>query len=248
MAIEISVVIPAYNEEQRLPSTLESVHGYLSGKDRAFEIIVVDDGSADGTAAMVEKFAENHAGVRLISYKPNRGKGHAVRTGMLAAEGSLVLFDDADGSSPIEEIEKLIASIEGGSDVAFGSRAKPDEERVVKALAYRKAIGNTFNMIVQSLLLPGFFDTQCGFKMFKRSVVQDVFTVSRQDGFAFDVEVLYISRLRGYSIQEIPINWHNVDGSKVNVFFDSQKMFIDVLRIALGAWTGKYRRLNSEKS
>ncbi len=236
-------MIPAYNEERRIPSTLSSVHKYLAGTGRSFEIVVVDDGSLDSTSDYVDSFAETHEGVRLLSYVPNKGKGHAVRIGMLAAQGEMVLFDDADGSSPIEELEKLAERIKNGADVAFGSRAKPGQERTVKALAYRKYIGNAFNLIVQSLLLPGIMDTQCGFKMFKQSVAKDIFSVSRQDGFAFDVEVLYISRLRGYSIEEVPINWSNVEGSKVNVFSDSPKMLVDVVKIAVGAWTGRYRKL-----
>ena len=136
--IEISIVIPAYNEERRLPSTLSAVHKYLAGSGRTFEIIIVDDGSVDSTFEYVDSFAESHEGVRVLSYMPNKGKGHAVRIGMLAAQGEAVLFDDADGSSPIEEVEKLLTKINSGADVAIGSRAKPGEERTVKALAYRK--------------------------------------------------------------------------------------------------------------
>lgn len=241
---ELSVVIPAYNEERRLPSTLDSVWTYLHGRGRSFEIIIVDDGSIDSTAQLVDDYAADHEGVRLISYHPNKGKGHAVRTGMLAAEGDMVLFNDADGSSPIEEVDRLEARVrDGGSEVAIGSRAKPDESRVVKALAYRKYIGNTFNVIVQSLLLPGIQDTQCGFKLFRRDVAQDLFSVQRLNGFAFDVEVLYIARIRGYSVDEVPINWTNVDGSKVNVLTDSPRMMLEVAKVALGAWTGRYRRV-----
>lgn len=242
---EISVVIPAYNEELRLPATLSSVHSYMSelaDKERSFEILVVDDGSSDATVKAVEDFAGTHANVRVVSYKPNRGKGYAVRTGMLAAEGDLIIFNDADGSSPIEEIEKLIASIEKGSDIAIGSRAKPDESRFVDALAYRKYLGNSFNLIVRSLVLPGIYDTQCGFKMFKKAVARDIFSVATMDGFAFDVEILYIARLRKYTIDEVPINWANVEGSKVNVFTDSPRMFLQVLKVAMGAWTGRYKR------
>lgn len=246
--IEISVVIPAYNEESRLPTTLESIHGFLSGTGRQFEILVVDDGSVDSTVDYVKSFSQERPQVRIISYKPNRGKGHAVRTGVLAAAGELVLFDDADGSSPIEELPKLEAAIATGADIAIGSRAKPDEQRVVNALAYRKYVGNTFNMIVQSLLLPGIFDTQCGFKLFKREVCQDIFSVACQDGFAFDVEILYIARRRGYKVEEVPINWSNVDGSKVNVLTDSPMMLLDVCKVAVGAWSGKYRRLEKQSS
>lgn len=166
---------------------------------------------------------------------------------MLAGAGDLLLLDDADGSSPIQEIVRLEQAIRDGSDVAIGSRAKPDPERTVKALVHRKYIGNTFNLIVQSLLLPGIYDTQCGFKMFRREVAQDLFSVSRQNGYAYDVEVLYIAKRRGYKLTEIAIDWANVDGSKVNVLTDSPKMLIDVIRITLGAWFGLYRQISAEQ-
>ncbi len=238
------MIIPAYNEERRLPATLVSVYDYLKSKWADFEIIIVDDGSMDNTVSVAESFANSHPEVRLISYSPNRGKGHAVRVGMLAADGELILFDDADGSSPISELPKLIDAITSGSDLAIASRAKPDEDRTVKALAYRKYIGNTFNMIVQCLLLPGLFDTQCGFKLFKRAVAHDLFSVAHLNGFAFDVEVLFIARLRGYRVSENAINWSNVEGSKVNVLIDSPKMLFEVLWIAAGAWFGRYKRLS----
>jgi dolichyl-phosphate beta-glucosyltransferase len=237
---QLSVVIPAYNEQRRLPATLQSVHEYLSGRAITFEILVVDDGSHDDTAELVQNFADTHAGVRLLSYSPNQGKGHAIRTGILSAKGDLMLIDDADGSSPIEEIERLERAITDGAHIAIGSRAKPDETREVKALAYRKFVGNTFNMIVQ-LLLPGIYDTQCGFKLFKADVARDIFTVSRINGYGFDVEVLHIARIRGYAIAEVGINWHNVEGSKVNVLTDSPKMFYEVLKIAAKSLTGRYK-------
>ncbi len=240
---ELSVVIPAYNEEHRLPTTLESVHDFLKQTGHSFEVLVVDDGSLDGTTQVVESFAESHPAVRLVSYQPNRGKGHAVRVGMLAADGDLVLMNDADGASPIEEVQRLMNAIAGGADVAIGSRAKPDETREVKALVHRKFIGNTFNRIVQALLLPGIQDTQCGFKIFKREAARDIFSVQRTNGYGFDVEILYIAKLHGYRIAEVPINWANVDGSKVNVLLDSPKMFVEVVRIAFSALFGQYKRL-----
>jgi len=244
---QISVIIPAYNEVRRLPHTLALVYNYLKSHFNSFELIVVDDGSYDSTADYVDDFALQSPEVRLISYVPNKGKGHAVRVGMLAASGDLILFDDADGSSPIEELQKLLDSIKDGADIAIGSRAKPDEQRTVNALAYRKYLGNTFNVIVQGLLLPGFYDTQCGFKLFKKEMAHDIFSVTRLDRFAFDVEVLYIARLRDYKITEIPINWTNVEGSKVNVFTDSPQMLLEVLGVAVAAWTGRYSKLINKK-
>jgi dolichyl-phosphate beta-glucosyltransferase len=236
----ISVVIPAYNEENRLPQTLESVWAYLTGRQVTFEIIVVDDGSIDQTVDIVQEFGRHFDGVRLLSYTPNQGKGFAVRTGMLAANGDYVLFDDADGSSPITELTRLEAAIKDGADIAIGSRNMPESEKLVKTARHRKHIGNTFNVIVQSFLLPGINDTQCGFKLFRHEIAQNLFSVSRQTGFAFDVEILFVARLRGYRTSEVAISWTNMAGSKVNVVLDSLKMFFEVVRITLGAWTGRY--------
>ena len=242
---KISVIIPAFNEELRLPKTLDSVYEYMesrSGNGDDFEVLVVDDGSADDTCGYVEEYSKAHPKARVIRYPSNRGKGYAVRVGMLEAQGDFRIYNDADGSSPIEEIEKLLLKMEEGVDIAFGSRAKPDDSRKVDALAYRKYMGNTFNLIVQALVLPGIHDTQCGFKMFSAASAKDIFSVAKEDGFAFDVEILCIARLRKYKIEEVPINWSNVDGSKVNVLIDSPKMFLQVLNVALGKWTGRYKQ------
>lgn len=162
---------------------------------------------------------------------------------MLAARGDYLLMNDADGSSPIEEMQKLLVKGEEGFDVVIGSRATGDPEAVIKALPHRKYIGNTFNLIVQKLILPGIKDTQCGFKLFRRQAAHDIFSVSRLNGYAFDVEILYIARLRDYKIAEIAINWANVEGSKVNVLTDSPRMLAEVLRITFSAWFGGYRKL-----
>lgn len=238
---KVSIIIPAFNEEFRLPKTLDSVYNYMESRGSDFEVLIVDDGSLDGTASFVEEYSEKQPKVKLVRYPVNRGKGYAVRVGMLEADGDYLIYNDADGSSPIEEIEKLVKSIESGVDIAFGSRAKPDESRVVDALAYRKYMGNTFNLIVQTLVLPGIHDTQCGFKMFRSDCAREIFSVAKEDGFAFDVEILFIARLKKYKLEEVPINWSNVDGSKVNVFFDSPKMFLQVLNVAVGKWTGRYK-------
>ncbi len=239
---QLSVVIPAYNEERRLPSTLESVHAFLQEHYQEFEILVVDDGSSDKTIDVVDDFAKHHPGIRLISYKPNQGKGYAIRTGVLQANGDLILINDADGASPIAEVLNLQKAITDGADLAIGSRNKPDPDRVVIADLHRKYIGNTFNLIVQTLLLPGVYDTQCGFKLFKKNVAHDIFQVSELNGFAFDVEILYIARLRKYKLAEVAINWTNVAGSKVNVVIDSTGMFVQVLGIRNRAWAGRYKK------
>lgn len=237
---QISIIIPAYNEEKRLPATLESVSNFFTDKRMPFEIIIVDDGSTDNTAAIVNQYASRHLHTRLIVNKINKGKGFAIKTGVLAATGELILINDADGSSPIEEVDRLRAAIEDGAQLAIGSRAKPDSTRKVNALPYRTYIGNTFNRIVQSLLLPGIYDTQCGFKLFKKDIARNIFSLSTIDGYAFDVEILYLARLNKYRIDEISINWNNVPGSKVNVFVDSLKMLVEVLKISWNAAQGKY--------
>jgi len=244
---QLSVIIPAYNEEKRLPSTLESVHKYLSESERTFEIVVVGDGSVDKTRDVVNEFAAQHCGIRLITHSPNMGKGYSVREGMLRAEGELLLLDDADGASPIEELKRLEDAINGGADVAIGSRAKPSSETVVNALSHRKHIGNTFNMIVQTLLLPGIQDTQCGFKLFKSSVAKDLFSIAKLDRYAFDVEVLYLAKVKGYEIAEVPINWTNIEGSKINLVTDPINMLIEIARIYFGKKFGRYGKLVSSK-
>jgi dolichyl-phosphate beta-glucosyltransferase len=246
--IDLSVVIPAYNEESRILPTLESVHDFLSQHFPAFEIIVVNDGSRDSTSQVVTEFAKHHEGVRLIAYEVNKGKGYAVRVGMLAASGSLILMNDADGSSPIQEVLRLKEVMDSGADIVIASRAKEDPTRVVKALAYRTYMGNTFNSIVQWLLLPGLKDTQCGFKLFKRPVAQDIFSCARIDGYAFDVEVLYIAKCRNYKIVEIAIDWTNVTGSKINVLIDSAKMLYQVIKVKVNSMSGHYRQKAKAKA
>jgi dolichyl-phosphate beta-glucosyltransferase len=240
--VEISIVIPAFNEEKRLTKTLESVYAFLTEYGKEFEVIVVDDGSKDDTIGVVKEFAKHHDAIKLLTYSSNQGKGFAVRKGVEKALGERIIFNDADGSSPIEELIKLESSLQNGFDVAIGSRAKPDETRRVDALAYRKFMGNFFNFIVQTLLLPGIQDTQCGFKMFTKKAAKEIFKVCNENGFAFDVEVLHIAKVRGLKVDEVPINWTNVDGSKVNLVLDSSKMFLDVVKISLRSLFGYYSK------
>jgi dolichyl-phosphate beta-glucosyltransferase len=238
----LSIVIPAFNEELRLPVTLETVHTFCSEQGFDFEIVVVNDGSLDGTTQVVEEFAQHHDGLRLLTYSTNRGKGHAVKEGVTAALGAAILVIDADGSTPIEEYAKLGDAISGGADIAIGSRNKPSDETIVKALAYRTYVGNLGNRIIQTLVLPGIYDTQCGFKLFKNTVAKDIFGASTIEGYGFDVEILFIAKLRNYKLEEIPVNWQNVAGSKVNVVRDSIKVLFEVLRIYLNGLSGRYHR------
>jgi len=239
--LDLSVVIPAYNEQSRLLLTLQSVHDFLLKSMLDFEIIVVNDGSKDATIQIVQEFASHNQKVRLITYDRNKGKGHAVRAGVLASYGNLILMNDADGSSPIEEIGRLQAAIVQGADIAIGSRAKPDSECHIEALSYRKYIGRIFGSIVQMLVLPGIYDTQCGFKLFKKSAAKNVFSLARVNGYAFDVEILYIAKQKNYIIEEVAINWANVDGSKINLLLDPLKMLYEILKIKINDQLGLYK-------
>ncbi len=228
-AVDLSVVIPAFNEQWRLPTTLIDVIDYCDLYAGVYEIVVVDDGSTDGTVQAVRKFEKIRPQVRLISYPRNHGKGYAVRTGVLNAKGAKILFADADGSTPIAELARLDNALRAGADVVIGSRAMVTRETRVITRWYRKYLGRIFNFFVNVLVLPGIADTQCGFKIFTRNAAEFLFRLQSCDGYSFDVEVLFIARRAGLKIQEVPVNWENAPGSKVNLVLDSLKMFRDIL-------------------
>lgn len=228
----LSVIIPAFNEQRRLPPTLLDAVDFLDSFDKEYEVIVVDDGSRDGTSAVVQKFEKIRSQVRLIRLPKNYGKGHAVRTGALNAHGQFILFADADGSTAISEVSRLLTAIEEGSEVVIGSRALRSDETEVKALLLRKILGRVFNKIVNTVLLPGIADTQCGFKLFSRKAANFLFSQQQSDGFSFDIELLFLAKKAGLSVSEIAINWENVPGSKVNLVSDSLRMFLDIFRFA----------------
>lgn len=227
--VQFSVVIPAYNEEWRLPPTLIDIIDYFDERKVTYEIIVVDDGSSDQTVAVVDKFVKIRTQVKLIRLPRNYGKGHAVRTGMLNARGEFILFSDADGSTAISQIERLEAALHAGkASIAFGSRAAPSASTRVQSRWYRKALGRCFNFFVSKLLLPGVLDTQCGFKLFTRDAAQFVFSTQECDGFGFDLEILYLAKRADIAFEEVPVNWVHVPGSKVNLIIDALKMFRDI--------------------
>ena len=228
--VELSVIIPAYNEERRLPPTLIDVIDFFDRKSMSYEVLVIDDGSRDGTAEVVRKFERVRNQVRLIQLPRNYGKGHAVRLGVLNCRGSHILFADADGATPIQEFERLQAAISGGADVAIGSRALASTETKVATSLHRRFLGRVFNKCVNMILLPSIADTQCGFKMFTRKAALFLFRRQRADRFSFDVELLYMAHKADLAITEVPINWTNVPGSKVNLVRDSLSMFRDVFR------------------
>lgn len=225
----LTVVIPAYNEEERLPRTLERVIEYYSAQTYLWNVLVVSDGSKDRTGDIVR--ATNDPRVRLIEYQPNLGKGYAVRTGMLAAEGDIVLFCDADLATPQEETEKLLPHIAQGARVAIGSRPLRDSALEVRQPWYREMAGRCFNTLIQTLAIRGIEDTQCGFKMFDRAAAQDIFSRCKLDGFGFDFESLMIARDLGYRIDEIPIRWRHMEGSKVNLLRDGTRMLGDLMKL-----------------
>src|SRR6266568_2532999 len=206
-APRLSVVIPAFNEAERLPRTLARVNAHLVGQGPPYEIVVVDDGSTDGTAESAR--AEGGPALTLLRYQPNRGKGYAVRRGMLAARGARRLMTDADLSTPIEELDRLCARMDEGHDVVVGSRALPASRIEVRQPWYRENMGRLFNLFVRALAVPGVRDTQCGFKLFSAAAARDVFSAARLDGFSFDVEALFLARRKGYRIAEVPVRWRN---------------------------------------
>jgi len=228
---ELSVVIPAFNEENRLPATLDRVQEYLDADGRPYELVLVDDGSGDATLAVMNGAAERRPNVHVVSLGENRGKGRAVAAGVAATTGGLVLFSDADLSTPIEELAKLEAAVDAGADIAVASRALKRSEIVIPQPGTRVLMGKVFNLLVQGLLLvPGVWDTQCGFKLFRGTSGREVFAALTTDGFAFDVEVLHRARRRGLRIAEVPVSWSHSAPTKVRWRHPLQ-MFRDLLRI-----------------
>lgn len=230
MAPQLSIVIPAYDEAKRLPNTLKRIQEFLNPNQIPYEIIVVDDGSRDNTLE-VAKAALEHTPHLLLSYGENRGKGYCVRKGMLAASGKYILFTDADLSTPIEEIDRMIPYLEKGYDLVIGSRALPDGEVRRDMLWYREIMGRTYNLLGQMLLFPGISDSQCGFKCFKQDVACDLFSRQKLNDFSFDGEILYLARKCGYRIKELAVNWYQDPTSRVKLVQDSVRMFLDLVKI-----------------
>jgi len=224
-----SVIIPAYNEALRLPSYLAEVIAYFDGRGESYEVLVVDDGSRDETAARVFEAQAEHSSVTLHRLAANRGKGFAVRAGMRAARGELRLMADADGATAIGEVKRLEAAIHAGADVAVGSRALPDPSVSRQVRLHRKLSGEVFNFLVRRMGVPDISDTQCGFKLFRGAAAEALFGELRTDGFGFDVEMLLLARRRGYRVAEVAINWADQPGSKVGVFRDGPRMLAQIL-------------------
>jgi len=238
---DLSIIIPSYNEESRLPATLERIAAYLLTYGREAEVLVVDDGSKDGTAAVAESFRSKIPRLRVVSNGVNRGKGYSVRCGMQEARGRIALFTDADLSAPIEEAGKLLGALET-NDVAIGSRAMDRSLISVHESPFREFAGIIFNKIVRSVLWLPFVDTQCGFKAFRRERCGVIFEQQTIERFGFDPELLYLARHHGLRAVEIPVRWGHSPATKVSMLHDSIQMFIDVLTIRWNALRGRYPR------
>ncbi|MGA8212363.1 MAG: dolichyl-phosphate beta-glucosyltransferase [Candidatus Sulfotelmatobacter sp.] len=242
MAITYSIVIPAYNEGERLGATLEKVLAYvrLQGWNAEVEVIVVNDGSSDNTAALVRGFAERNPILRLVENPGNRGKGYAVRNGMLNARGEVVVFSDADLSSPIEEMPKLLAALAAGADIAIGSRWLRTELQTRRQSLHRQLFGRVFNLLLRIILGLRFTDTQCGFKAFTRRAAQTILPLQRIERWGFDPEILFLARRFGFRVEEVPVLWGHSGGTRIHPLVDGARMFEEMLRIRWYDLTRKY--------
>jgi dolichyl-phosphate beta-glucosyltransferase len=240
---ELSIVIPAHNEAGRILPYLTQVTGYCERQGRSYEVLVVDDGSTDSTSLVVQRLARVHSAVRLLRLPTCQGKGAAVRHGMQSAAGCLQLFADADGATPIQELARLEKALAEGADVAIGSRALAARlpNFTVHARVYRSVLGSLFNAAVRQSGIKGIADTQCGFKLFRRVVAQDLFGFASINGFGFDLELLYLAQQRGYRVAEIPVNWSDQPGSKVRVLRDGLAMLRELAVIRRNHQRGRYR-------
>ncbi len=239
-APDLTVVVPAFNEESRLGDTLTQLSGYLVQRPWTWEILVVDDGSTDRTAAVVTDAARLEPRIRLLR-EPHRGKGGAVRAGLLASTAAHRFICDADLSMPVHEIERFMPPALGDADIAIGSREGAGARRVGEPMI-RHLSGRAFNLAVRLLLLPDVQDTQCGFKMFTGAAIEAIFPHVTVTGWAFDLEVLYIARVRGLRVREVPIEWHYRSESRVRMFRDGAGMFLELWRMRRRAGLGGYGR------
>jgi len=240
-----SIVIPAFNEGTRLGPTLEKVLGYVHAQNWDAEIIVVNDGSRDNTADIVRSFAAKDPALRLVENPGNRGKGYSVRNGMLNAHGQIVLFSDADLSSPIEEAPKLFQALEAGADIAIGSRWLRAETQTQRQPLHRQIFGRIFNLMLRVTLGLKFKDTQCGFKAFKRPAVQKIFPLQKTERWGFDPEILFLARKFKFKVEEVPVAWGHSGETRINPVVDGFRMFLEMMHVRWYDLTGKYSALSS---
>ena len=237
-----SIVIPAYNERARIIATLDSVVACLREKQWDMEVIVVNDGSSDETASLVRDFARTAPEVRLMENPSNRGKGYSVRNGLLHAHGEVVMFSDADLSAPIEEAERLFAAIQGGADIAIGSRWLATSRQTHRQPLYRQVFGRCFNMLTRAIMRLPYADTQCGFKAFTREAAQTVFQLQTIERWGFDPEILFIARKRGYKVVEVPVSWAHDARSRISYLRDGLQMLKELAIVRWNALIGRYRK------
>ena len=235
-----SLIIPAYNESARLGATLEKVLAFVHDQGWDAEVIVVNDGSRDNTAEIVKSFAAKDPILRLVENPGNRGKGYSVRNGMLNARGEIVLFSDADLSSPIEETPKLLAALDQGADIAIGSRWLRSETQTQRQPLHRQLFGRIFNLLLRLTLGLKFKDTQCGFKAFKQHAARIIFPLQKIERWGFDPEILFLARKFGFKVKEIPVVWGHSGGTRINPLVDGTRMFQEMLRVRWYDLTGKY--------
>jgi len=235
-----SIVIPAYNESTRLGATLEKVLAYVHTHEWDAEVIVVNDGSRDNTADIVRTFARKYPALRLVENPGNRGKGYSVRNGMLNARGRILLFSDADLSSPIEEVPKLLKALDEGADVAIGSRWLCAQTQIQRQPQYRQLLGRIFNLMLRITLNLQFKDTQCGFKAFKQRAAQAIFPLQKIERWGFDPEILFLARKFGLTVMEVPVAWGHNEGTRINPLVDGSRMFMEMLYIRWYDLQGKY--------
>jgi len=240
-AFRLSIIVPSFNEEVRLPASLDLIAAYVSSQNRSTEVLVVDDGSNDRTAEVAASFASRIPNLRVLTNGENRGKGYSVRHGMQEARGEYVLFTDADLSAPIEEADKLLSALRQ-YDIAIGSRALNRDLIDVHESLFREFAGIIFNRIVRIVLWLPFVDTQCGFKAFRREPCRIIFEQQRIERFGFDPELLYLARHHGLKSTEIPVRWSHSPATKINMMRDSIQMFVDVFTIRWNSLLGRYRR------
>ena len=240
-------MLPAYNESERVAATLEKILAHSEQRGWKTEIIVVNDGSSDDTARLVSGYAARHPGVRLLDNPGNRGKGYSVRNGMLHATGDILLFSDADLSSPIVEADKLFAAIAAGADVAIGSRWLKAELQTKRQPLHRQVFGRAFNLALRIVLGLDFKDTQCGFKAFTRDAAQKLFTLQKIERWGFDPELLYLARTLHLRVVEVPVTWSHREGTRINPLRDGIRMLGEMLTIRWNALSGKYAVLGVKR-
>ena len=240
-----SIVIPAYNESARLGATLERVLAFVSQQAWDAEVIVVDDGSTDNTADIARSYARNNDILRVVSNPGNRGKGYSVRNGILSARGAVLLFTDADLSSPIEESVKLFEALDAGADIAIGSRWLRTELQTQRQSVARQVMGRAFNLLLRLLLQLDFKDTQCGFKAFRRNAARAIFSLQKIDGWGFDPEILFLASKSGLKVAEVPVVWAHDDRTRINPIVDGTRMVLEIGRIRWNSLTGKYSAKSS---